>query len=226
MDINSVFGKAVVIIAGVVLLQIVWMVFRSRVRGAFGETLLAGVLRRRLDASIYHVLNDIYLPLDDGSTTQIDHVVVSPFGVFVIETKTYKGWIFFVIETKTYKGWIFGNSRDAQWTQVLPKRKSRFQNPLRQNYLHVQRLMALTGLLADVVHSVVAFSGEATFKTKLPPEVMHFADVADYILSFKSRMIPQEDVEGIVATIVRLDGAIPAAVRKAHVANLRRRHEK
>ena len=69
-------------------------------------------------------------------------------------------------------------------------------------------------------------SGEATFKTKFPPEVMHFADVADYILSFKSRMIPQEDVEGIVATIVRLDGAIPAAVRKAHVANLRRRHEK
>lgn len=211
MDIYSVFGKAVAIIAVVVLLRIVWMIFRARMRGAFGETLLAGVLRRRLDASIYHVLNDVYLPLDDGSTTQIDHVVVSPFGVFVIETKTYKGW-------------IFGNSRDAQWTQALPKRKSRFQNPLRQNYLHVQRLMGLTGLLADVVHSVVAFSGEATFKTKFPPEVMHFADVADYILSFKSRMIPPEDVEGIVATIVRLDGAIPAAVRKAHVANLRRRH--
>ena len=146
MDIYSVFGKAVAIIAVVVLLRIVWMIFRARMRGAFGETLLAGVLRRRLDASIYHVLNDIYLPLDDGSTTQIDHVVVSPFGVFVIETKTYKGW-------------IFGNPRDAQWTQALPKRKSRFQNPLRQNYLHVQRLMGLTGLLADVVHSVVAFSG-------------------------------------------------------------------
>ena len=189
------------------------MIFRARLRGAFGETLLAGVLRRRLDASIYHVLNDVYLPLDDGSTTQIDHVVVSPFGVFVIETKTYKGW-------------IFGNPRDAKWTQALPRRKSRFQNPLRQNYLHVQRLVALTGLLADVVHSVVAFSGEATFKTKFPPEVMHFADVADYILSFKSRMIPPEGVEGIVATIVRLDGSIPAAVRKAHVANLRRRHEK
>ena len=70
----------------------------------------------------------------------------------------------------------------------------------------------------------MAFSGEATFKTKLPPEVMHFADVADYILSFKPKMIPQDDVEEIVATIVRLDGAIPAEVRKAHVANLRRRH--
>ena len=211
MDLNSVLWKAGAIIAVVVLLRIVWMVIRPRVCGAFGETLLAAVLRRKLDASIYHVLNDIYLSLDDGSTTQIDHVVVSPFGVFVIETKTYKGW-------------IFGNPRDAQWTQVLHRRKSQFQNPLRQNFLHVQRLVELTGLRTDVVHSVVAFSGEATFKTKLPPEVMHFADVADYILSFKSRMIPPEDVEGIVATIVRLDGAIPAAVRKSHVANLRRRH--
>ena len=211
MDLNSVFWKVGAIIAVVVLLRIVWMVIRPRLRGAFGETLLAAVLRRKLDASLYHVLNDIYLPLDDGSTTQIDHVVVSPFGVFVIETKTYKGW-------------IFGNLRDAQWTQVLHRRKSRFQNPLRQNFLHVQRLVRLMGLRTDVVHSVVAFSGEATFKTQLPPEVMHFADVADYILSFKSRMIPPEDVEGIVATIVRLDGAIPAAVRKAHVANLRRRH--
>jgi len=211
MDLNPVIWKAVAIIGAVVLLRIAWMMVRPRVCGAFGETLLAAVLRRKLDASIYHVLNDIYLPLDDGSTTQIDHVVVSPFGVFVIETKTYKGW-------------IFGNPRDAQWTQVLHRRKSRFQNPLRQNYLHVQRLMGLTGLMADVVHSVVAFSGEATFKTKLPPEVMHFADVADYILSFKPKMIPQDDVEEIVATIVRVDGAIPASVRKAHVANLRRRH--
>ena len=211
MDLNSVFWKVGAIIAVVVLLRIVWMVIRSRVCGAFGETLLAAVLRRKLDASLYHVLNDIYLPLDDGSTTQIDHVVISPFGVFVIETKTYKGW-------------IFGNPRDAQWTQVLHRRKSRFQNPLRQNYLHVQRLVGLMGLRTDVVHSVVAFSGEATFKTQLPPEVMHFADVADYILSFKSKAIPPGDVEGVVAGIVRQDAAIPASVRKAHVRNLRRRH--
>ena len=211
MDINSVLWKAGVIIATIFVLRIVWKVVRPRVCGAFGEKLLDVVLRRKLDASLYHVLNDIYLPLDDGSTTQIDHVVVSPFGVFVIETKTYKGW-------------IFGNPRDAQWTQVLHRRKNRFQNPLRQNYLHVQRLVRLMGLRAETVHSVVAFSGEATFKTELPTEVMHFADVADYILSFKTEAIPPGDVEGIVAGVVRQDAAIPAAVRKAHVRNLRHRH--
>ena len=211
MDINSLLWKVGAAIAVILVLRIAWMVVRPRLRGACGEKMLAIFLRRKLDASLYHVLNDIHLPLDDGSTTQIDHVIVSPFGVFVIETKTYKGW-------------IFGNPRDAQWTQVLHRRKSRFQNPLRQNFLHVQRLVGLTGLLADVVHSVVAFSGEASFKTNLPPEVMHFADVADYILSFKSKTIPPGDVEGIVAGIVRQDAAIPASVRKAHVSNLRRRH--
>ena len=109
MDLNPVIWKAVAIIGAVVLLRIAWMMLRPRVRGAFGETLLAAALRRKLEASLYHVLNDIYLPLDDGSTTQIDHVVVSPFGVFVIEMKTYKGW-------------IFGNPRDAKWTQALPRR--------------------------------------------------------------------------------------------------------
>ena len=209
--IKSILWPVGVFVLLFAILGIMWQIFRPRLRGAFGEKLLDVVLRRKLDASLYHVLNDIYLPLDDGSTTQIDHVVVSPFGVFVIETKTYKGW-------------IFGNPRDAQWTQVLHKRKSRFQNPLRQNYLHVQRLVRLTGLRAETVHSVVAFSGEATFKTELPTEVMHFADVADYILSFKTETIPPGDVEGIVAAIVRQDAAIPTAVRKAHVRNLRRRH--
>ena len=69
MDFNSVLWKAGAIIAGIFVLRIVWMVVRPRVRGAFGETLLAAALRRKLDAALYHVLNDIYLPLDDGSTT-------------------------------------------------------------------------------------------------------------------------------------------------------------
>lgn len=39
-------------------------------------------------------LHNITLRLEDGSTTQIDHVLVSTKGIFVIETKHYRGWIF------------------------------------------------------------------------------------------------------------------------------------
>ena len=65
-------------------------------------------------------------------TTQIDHVVVSRHGVFVIETKNYGGW-------------IFGKPGAKNWTQKFPRRSTTFQNPLRQNDKHVRTLVELTG---------------------------------------------------------------------------------
>ncbi|WP_350617509.1 nuclease-related domain-containing protein, partial [Pseudomonas sp. HY7a-MNA-CIBAN-0227] len=78
--------------------------------------------------------NNVTLPLPNGGSTQIDHVIVSIYGIFVIETKNYKGW-------------IFGNEKQRQWTQAFPNgRKYKFQNPLRQNYLHIKTLADLLEL--------------------------------------------------------------------------------
>ena len=57
------------------------------------EALLSRVVQTHLGPPDYHLLNHVTLRLKDG-TTQIDHVLVSRFGVFVIESKDYKGWIF------------------------------------------------------------------------------------------------------------------------------------
>ena len=73
--------------------------------GSIGERLVARRLRDGLPDE-YLLLNDVYLPLPDGTTTQIDHIVVSQYGVFVVETKCYKGW-------------IFGDSESRAWTQAL-----------------------------------------------------------------------------------------------------------
>lgn len=59
-----------------------------------------------LDKEIYHRINNVTLPKNNGMTTQIDHIIVSVFGIFVIETKNYKGW-------------IFGNEKQEKWTQVI-----------------------------------------------------------------------------------------------------------
>ena len=72
-----------------------------------------------------HVLSHVTLRLEDGSTTQIDHILVDTKGVFIIETKNYSGW-------------IFANPRARVWTQTIYHLKSRFQNPLHQNYKHVK----------------------------------------------------------------------------------------
>ena len=90
--------------------------------GWIGEKTTAFGMWLSLDSNIYRRFHNIIIPTNNG-TTQIDHIIVSPFGLFVIETKNYKGW-------------IFGSEKQSKWTQSLYGKKYTFQNPLRQNYKH------------------------------------------------------------------------------------------
>jgi len=67
--------------------------FMPKIKGHAGEGLVNFATALRLDSKVYHLIKDVTVPSKNG-TTQIDHVIVSKFGVFVIETKNYKGWIF------------------------------------------------------------------------------------------------------------------------------------
>ena len=58
-----------------------------------GEALVSRLARTNFSPPDYHLMNHVTLQLKDG-TTQVDHILVSRFGVFVIETKNYRGWIF------------------------------------------------------------------------------------------------------------------------------------
>jgi hypothetical protein len=126
------------------------------------EARLSRALKMRFVPPDYHLLNHVTLRLEDG-TTQIDHVLVSRFGIFVIETKDYKGW-------------IFAGPRDRYWTQVLYRAKFKFQNPLHQNHRHVRAIQELLDFLpADAVRSAVVFTGDAEFKTNVPDGVFTVA---------------------------------------------------
>ena len=83
------------------LLQLWWLLpiavvvlfFKSATgKGMVGEGMLNSFLSISLNKEEYQLLKDITLPTEDG-TTQIDHIIVSRYGIFVIETKNYKGWI-------------------------------------------------------------------------------------------------------------------------------------
>lgn len=78
----------------------------------------------------------------------------------------------FVIETKNYRGWIFGSEGQKQWTQTIYKKKSKFQNPLHQNRLHIRALEEFLALEPAAFHSVILFIGDAQLKTALPPNVL------------------------------------------------------
>ena len=87
----------------------------------FYEQSVVSILARNLNSNKYYLFNNVILPCSNTKTTQIDHVVVSEYGIFVIESKDYGGW-------------IFGNRDRSKWTQSMKTgNKYQFQNPLHQN---------------------------------------------------------------------------------------------
>jgi hypothetical protein len=71
-------------------------------KGKAGEAVVNLSAKLFLDKTRYHLIKNVTLPTEDG-TTQIDHIIVSRYGVFVVETKNMKGW-------------IFGNANQRYWT--------------------------------------------------------------------------------------------------------------
>ncbi len=66
----------------------------ARFKGAMGEWAVNLASSLALNKHDYHLIKDVTLPTEDGGTTQIDHIIVSRYGIFVVETKNMQGWIF------------------------------------------------------------------------------------------------------------------------------------
>lgn len=94
-------------------------------KGARGENSVSRVLGGTIEDKQY-LVNDIIVVDENGKTSQIDHVFVNKYGIWVIETKNYAGF-------------IYGNESQREWTQVLAygKTKNKLYNPIKQNGTHI-----------------------------------------------------------------------------------------
>ena len=144
-------------------------------KGMLGEFFVNITCKLFLDKKTYHLIKDVTLPTEDG-TTQIDHIIVSQYGLFVIETKNYTGW-------------IFGTEKQSSWTQQIYKTKHKFQNPLRQNYKHTCTLENMLGIQKNSAFPVIAFVGSAEFITKMPDNVCKASGWVRYVKTFKEIII-------------------------------------
>ncbi len=159
----------------------------SGFKGMVGEGIVNFSAKLWLDKEKYHLIKNVTLPTADGST-QIDHVIVSIYGIFVIETKNMEGW-------------IFGNPDHEKWTQTIYKCSYKFQNPLKQNYKHVKALQALLGITNDPIFLLVIFIGDSTFKTEMPENVTQGIDFIRYIKSKTRPILSKLDVSKIINSI-------------------------
>lgn len=190
------------------LLAVLLGLLRSpRFKGWRGERAVKNSIRRKLDAQVYVALHDITLPTPDGST-QIDHLIFSPYGLFVLETKNYQGW-------------IFGSERQSHWTQQIYRKRSKFQNPLRQNYKHIRTLQELLGISAEQLHSVIAFVGDCEFKTEMPPHVTRGEGFVAYIQSFTQTVWSPQEVRRLLNRLEEVRLQPGRATNRKHAAHVR-----
>lgn len=176
-----------------------------------GEALLSRAVQANFGPPDYHLMNHITLQLNDG-TTQVDHILVSRFGVFVIETKDYKGW-------------IFANAKQANWTQVLFKHEFKFQNPIFQNNRHVRAVQGLLDFLPPgAIKSVVVLTGEAEFKTEIPQGVFSISRLIKYLREQTVEVMSLNRVQFCVGRLEIARLAISGETDVEHVQSLERRH--
>jgi len=180
----------------------------SSFKGWVGELQGTFAAKIRLDSQVYRSVNNVTIPTANG-TTQIDHVIVSKYGIFVVETKNIKGW-------------IYGDEKQPQWTQVLYGKKYRFQNPLRQNYRHTKALSEFLGIGHSKIHSVIMFWSECEFKTPMPPNVLDRGYSA-HIKSKTEVLFSDEEVDEICEAIN--SGRLPKSwsTRRQHLNSLKER---
>jgi ribosomal protein L37AE/L43A len=176
-------------------------------KGVLGEFIVNLSAMLFLDKEQYHLIKNVTLPTEDGST-QIDHVIVSKYGVFVVETKNMKGW-------------IFGSPNQKTWTQKIYKHSSKFQNPLHQNYKHVKVLRSLLDVEEEKIISVVVFVGGSTFKTDMPENVTYGKGYIRFIKSKKQLVLSELKVNNIINQIETGRLTSSFKTHRAHVKHVK-----
>jgi hypothetical protein len=180
---------------------------KPKIKGAIGEIGI-GIVLGMLDSSIYKTLNNRIIETK-SKTTQIDHIVVSNYGVFVIETKNYKGL-------------IFGNDESTYWTQALYGSKEQFYNPVKQNLGHIQALRECLAEYGSVeIHSIIVFSEDAELKVNSPSVVGYPMDMLDYIKSCNEIVLSDTKRDSIIAKLngLKIENQ---NLEKEHINNLKK----
>lgn len=154
--ISSIIGALIstwriwVLLISLIIIAVVLKKLTPRMHGIIGERTVTSFLSV-LDPKKYLIINDLMIE-NDGKTSQIDHVVISNYGIFVIETKNYDGW-------------ILGDESSNYWTQVIYKRKEKLYNPIKQNYSHVLVLKNHLKEFPDIAYfPIVVFTRRSILK--------------------------------------------------------------
>lgn len=173
-------------------------------KGEYGEYTVAMVLEKLPEE--YHIFNDVYLE-NKGHSSQIDHVVISRYGVFVIETKNYSGD-------------VYGSENVEHWTQYLNGESYKFQNPILQNRSHELAIKNTLLIAPTSVIPIVVFLGGANLHCNTKSAVLYTVQLREYILNYQTIAFTPDGVERLAQKLSKAMVTDPNR-RINHVRNIR-----
>ncbi len=199
--------KILVFIIVIIVINIVISKSLYRIKGKIGEYIVAGILKS-LPAEDYIVFNDVTIK-SRSCTSQIDHLVISAFGIFVIETKCYKGW-------------IFGSEEGEKWTQVLYTEKQQFYNPIQQNRGHIKALKHNLSKYSHIpYYTIIVLAGEGEFKTfdQVKTTVIYPGSLRETILGMSTHRFLTGSQVAEIREIIQKISIDSEKYRQLHIKN-------
>lgn len=164
------------------------------------------------------ILRNVYIPKDNGETSEIDVLFITQKGIFVFESKNYSGW-------------LFGDEKQYKWTMMLPnKEKHTFYNPIKQNQTHIKWL---SNYIGDEIplFSIIVFSERCELKkvTVTNPDIkvikrdLTYATVRN-IWNKNEDKLSDEDVENLYLKLQKLT-RISREEKVEHIQNIKSKYE-
>ncbi len=165
------------------------------------------------------ILRNVYIPKEDGQTSEIDVLFITQKGIFVFESKNYSGW-------------IFGDEKGLKWTVTLPNRqKHSFYNPILQNRTHLKWLGKYIGESIPLF-SIIVFSERCELKkiSVESPDVRVIKRDKTYVTVREiwekaADVLPEEAIDELYEKLKNLTN-VDKAAKTAHIENIEKRYKK
>ena len=198
-------------------------IFTDEFKGKRGEKLTEKELKKvNLFGRKGKTLRNIYIPKDNGETSEIDVMFICQKGIFVFESKNYSGW-------------IFGNEKDQYWTaSLVGGQKNRFYNPIKQNRTHLKWLSNYIDKdeLQIPLFSIIVFSERCELKkiTTFSEDISVIKRNQTYrtvkkIWNLSEDKLSEKQVEMLYDELSPLTN-VDEAVKAAHIKNIENKYIK
>lgn len=222
-----IFGKLVsgngvgnlILFLVAMIATVIYLLYKDKVKGKAGEYITERMIVAYCKENCFLHVYDLMIPNSKTGYSQIDHLIITDKGIAAIETKFHKGK-------------IYGSEMDEKWTYVFytkgkKKCKELRENPVRQNYGHIEALKeTLNGYDVDYFN-IVSFVDTADLKKWKPvnpfTSVIYTYELKAFIDDFRGmsqRVINKEDMENIYQLLLSKN-MTDKETRKKHIKNLR-----